>query len=142
MKVYVAASSQHATQAARFMREIRQAGHEITYDWTVDVLKFGAGDPKEVPEDVMRKAAENDRRGVRECHLFILLWSPMAYGALMELGMAMERRKRIWIIGESEPGPGSVRFSVFWLLPDIQFEIKYGWEAIQELEHGDAFHAI
>lgn len=138
MKIYVAASSSKSlNRAEELIRSIRRMPqHSITYDWTKDVRKFGVGDPKLIPEAQLIKAATNDRQGVRDCDLFILIWHPEVFGAVMELGMAMEQAKPIWIIGETERGLAhSIRFSVFYFLPDCKAEFKYPFEVIQELEH-------
>lgn len=129
MKVYVAASSLNWGLARGMMKHVIAAGHEITYDWTQDVEKFGGDDPRKVPHEVMLRAATNDRQGVIDCDLFILMWSDLCFGAIVETGMALALHKQVWIIGDSE----EIRFNVFWYLPEVRF--VYGWEIVQELEH-------
>lgn len=131
-KVYVAASSKKWATARLMMNTFRMHGYEITYDWTVDVEKYGPGSPDETPQEVMKNAAQNDLIGVVDAEVFVLLWTPEVYGAMVELGAALaSNTRRIIIVPESTFKP---RFSVFFSLAPI--ETMAGWELIHIIKHG------
>lgn len=130
MDIYIAASSRDVKTADALMQHARAEGHTITHDWTPNVYKYGRGQQGLVPGQVMKDAAYLDREGVRDCDLFILLWSDYLLGGLIELGIALELDTPVWIVKTGLTAP---RFSVFYLMPDNHAEMKSWTEAIEDL---------
>lgn len=93
MKVYVAGSSSELDRVRAVMAALREAGHEITHDWTEDVLaarEAGHASDATVDDAHADKCAARDLRGIREADAFILLRrEPASFGASFEAGYAL-----------------------------------------------------
>lgn len=83
MKIYVA--SNEVSRAKHVMEELIKAGHEITFDWTLDI-------ENEVQE---QGKALKEREAVRDCDVLVYLWKENQESARFEAGMAMGLRKSI-----------------------------------------------
>jgi hypothetical protein len=84
-KIYVA--SNEVSRAKKIMNELIQAGHVITFDWTIDIEK----------EQEQGKAEKPllEREAIRECDVLVYLWKENQESARFEAGMAMGLRKTI-----------------------------------------------
>ena len=87
MKIYVAGASSEMALIETLMRRLREAGHTITHDWTVDVRNAGSASPD---DSVVRKtAARKDLRGIAESDVTWLVKpaeTSTSTGAWVELG--------------------------------------------------------
>jgi hypothetical protein len=102
MEIYVAASSKEVERAKFVMNKLRELGHEITHDWTVEVEKYKDTIPS---DEILLKCAENDYQGVTTCDYLVLL-SPKdqnsTIGAWVELGIALGLSTDILISGNAD----------------------------------------
>jgi nucleoside 2-deoxyribosyltransferase len=109
MKIYVASKWEEKDRVQELMALLREAGHEITYDWT----QCGTYN---------RTQAIHDLRGVADADVFVGVFEkdvPYA-GALVELGIALALGKPIYIFGDA---PVLAR-CIFLEYPGIQFGIS------------------
>ena len=90
MKIYVAAKWEDKDRAQEVQRLLRDAGHTITYDWTVNEEECGA-------------QVENDIDGVRGADAFVGIFEQdLKYaGALMEFGAALAMNIPVYILGSA-----------------------------------------
>jgi len=95
MKIYIAGKYQEREFISRMMDTLRDAGHEITTEWTSHEYA--------TPE-IHASYAVDDIRGVQECDIYIgIFLNEHRYrGALCELGAALALGKPCWILGHAE----------------------------------------
>lgn len=107
MRVYVASKFEN-TLAVQVMHQVlREAGHEITHDWTVEDLAA------ENDVNLALECAIDDVEGVENADAVVLLMHPNMKGAWVEVGIALARFIPIIIVG----GP---RFEcIFERLPSV-----------------------
>jgi hypothetical protein len=92
-KIYVAGASAQIELIEIFIAKLKEAGWEITFDWTVKVREVGNASPDD--PDVRRDAALADLDGVRRAKVLWLVQpdaTSTSTGAWVELGSALERR--------------------------------------------------
>jgi hypothetical protein len=132
MRIYTAANFALYERVRAFNQALRDAGHEITHDWSIGPEFDESGHPrikveKEIPLDEQRRHAILDREGVLSADVVIFLadeGSP--FGAVLEVGMAMganylidryqDRRVdpiKVWVLAPR-------RWSIFYTLPGVQ----------------------
>ncbi len=99
MKIYVASKYQERVHIKWLMRLLREAGHEITVDWTDHELY-----PADSPIRKMAEFALVDVKGVQECDVFIGVFLVKHHyrGALVEFGIALGGNKPCLILGTAE----------------------------------------
>ncbi len=85
LKIYVA--SNEVARARKVMEELINAGHVITFDWTIDIEKGNEQDK------IGKPLIERD--AVRECDVLVYLWKEDQESARFEAGMAMGLRKKV-----------------------------------------------
>jgi len=97
MKFYVAGKWEEREAIRRLQNELRNLGHEITKDWTVDEEDAPGYPVINVVEDV---------RGAKVADAYVGLFvnSHNYRGALVEMGVALGNRKRVYIIGHGIDG--------------------------------------
>ena len=89
MKVYIAASSKEFQRARSAMQAARDAGHEITHDWTQDLAAVGCAQGYNLPSDRRREIAERDLAAIRAADaLWLLIPEGASAGAWSEWGFA------------------------------------------------------
>lgn len=86
--IYVAGASKELDRVRRVMARLREAGHEITFDWTEEVAKYGS-----IPTDpaIAAAASDKDMEAIQGANLFIFLHPAPGVetkGAWYELGYA------------------------------------------------------
>ncbi len=111
-RIYVAAKSspEELERAVRVMRALRAAGHEVTYDWTRDVLT-----DRVAPFDLAarKRAAWSDLMGVASADVVIILWHPELRGALVELGAALAGGVAdIVVLGAKDEGAPNIFYTL------------------------------
>ncbi len=99
-KIYVA--SNEVPRAKEVMRALVQAGHTITFDWTIDI---------ENQEGKAEKALV-EREAVRDCDILVYLWKANQESARFEAGMAMGLRKPVIVSAENHN-------AWFFALPEV-----------------------
>lgn len=88
MKIYVIGSTHEIERTRAIMAALREAGHEITHDWTVNVERLGAT-PQD--EDQALADARADAAGIRAAEHVVFLVSPdrPQRGGHVEMGIAL-----------------------------------------------------
>src|SRR3989344_5964569 len=99
MRIYVA--GKNIERARSVMKDLHDAGHEITFDWLTDI---------ENEKDPVGKAAL-ERKGVQEADALVYLWEHDQESARYEAGMAMGLQKTVIVSGSHE--------SFFFSLPEV-----------------------
>lgn len=95
IKFYIATKLEN-WQAHNWLRDrLLDAGHEITYDWTVHgpVYSKGLGE--------VCLVAHKEAKGVRDADIVIMLW-PGGRGTHVELGMALAHGKPVFFVSDVE----------------------------------------
>lgn len=95
-KIYIASGLKNAERAKEYMGLFREAGWEITYDWTVhgSVLHRGV--------EVMRETARNEVFGVLEADILLVVL-PGGRGTHVELGVAIGRGTPVLLVPSIDP---------------------------------------
>lgn len=90
MKIYVATKWEEAPRAQEVMRQLKEAGHTITYDWT-----------RQEQESTSQAIA--DWEGVMSADALVLIVEKKLYykGAWVEFGLAAARQIPIYVIGHA-----------------------------------------
>lgn len=101
MKIYVA--SNEVDRAKKVMGALVEAGHTITFDWTIDI---GPEDQEEKPVKALK-----EREAVRDCDVLVYLWKNKQESVRFEAGMAMGLRKKIVAVTDHE--------AWFFSLPEV-----------------------
>lgn len=112
-KLYVAGKFEDYLKVRALQEYAEGMGHTITFDWTQEAEAILT---RSVPwsrskEDQIQNAM-NDKLGVQDCHALFALYNQKAYGTLIEIGMAIQQDKPVYLIGDW-------RYSVFWHLPNV-----------------------
>ncbi len=89
--IYVGSSLLNHQRVRQIQQRFRNAGVEITYDWTTRGQIFD--------EETLAEVGQEEERGVRDCTLFFML-HPARNGTHCELGMARVLDKHIVILEE------------------------------------------
>lgn len=90
MKLYVATRWENRRYARMMMFKLVEAGHTITYDWTLN-------------EEASTATAQRDLQGVREADALVLLADlPNMMGAWVEFGAAAIRGIPIYVAGNAD----------------------------------------
>ncbi len=100
-KIYVA--SNEVDRARKVMEALVEAGHTITFDWTIDI---GPEDQEEKPIKALK-----EREAVRRCDVLVYLWKENQESARFEAGMAMGLRKKIVVVTNHD--------AWFFALPEV-----------------------
>lgn len=111
MKVYVGAKFEEKGNAREAQAALRALGHEITFDWTVEDDSGLSGDEREL---YWRACGANDVDGVRRADAVLLLNHPLAFGTMVEFGLALAWGKPIFLVG------ADIRNTVFFWVPGIR----------------------
>ena len=90
MNVYVAAKFEEKDLAKRAMEKLCQAGHVITYNWTLH-------DDTDDPEELAREA-RNDAAGVLSADLLVFFPHEQSKGGWFEAGIAWAKGIPIFIV--------------------------------------------
>lgn len=94
MRIYVAGSWLEKPRIQEIMRELRDAGHGITFDWTENHDK---------QRSLCGIDAEMDMDGVRRCQAFVGVFEEdhKYQGALLEMGAALVQNKPVFLLGHA-----------------------------------------
>jgi hypothetical protein len=85
MKIFVSGKVGHENDAQRAMTLLRNAGHEITFDWTtIPHLK-----PYDQNVRASREAALSEARAVKQSDLVVIITHPQGVGMFVEMGIAI-----------------------------------------------------
>jgi NADH dehydrogenase/NADH:ubiquinone oxidoreductase subunit G len=123
-KIYVAASFEQAHSVKKAYEVLRNAGHEIAYDWT-DHRATANIESDEEREALRRQYAQEDVAGVENATVYILLLGDRAStGAHIELGIALGARKRIFIVTKNPTDQLFYRHPRVEIVPSLQAVIK------------------
>ncbi len=96
MGVYVAGKFEEVAAVRAAQAALQDAGFGITHDWT------GESSAGKSPEEIgpfLEICAENDYVGVTEADAVLLLNHDRAFGAMVEMGMAIARGIPVFVVG-------------------------------------------
>ena len=118
MRLYIATKWENRKAAKRFMEDMENQGHVITYNWTIS-------------EQASEEQAIKDLAGVINCDALVFL-AEEEYpytGALIEVGAAMGLGKPVYVIGSA-----SVTRTLFFKHPLVRHGVD---TFIEEVLHGE-----
>jgi nucleoside 2-deoxyribosyltransferase len=96
MKFYIASSFDYKEEVKKIVQFLKEHSHSITTDWTNHKpLK-----PYSKNKELSKEYVIEDIKGVEECDVFILLSDKKGSGMYIELGVAMELKKNIFVVGK------------------------------------------
>lgn len=93
MKIYVASSLRNIDKVRQIQQKFRDAGHNITYDWTTHGQVYSS--------EELRKYGEAEKQGVLDCDVFFMV-HPARAGSHVEFGYA-ELSGKLMIMLVEEP---------------------------------------
>jgi nucleoside 2-deoxyribosyltransferase len=104
VKFYVAGKTHDMELVREVQAMAREAGHEITWDWT-QIVEITGPDVTEIDRksnaEEQRGHAESDVQGVRDCDvLIVVLRDERIVGTLIETGVQLGKDGPIWVLGE------------------------------------------
>lgn len=104
---YIASAFDNRHKVAAIIKLLREMGHSITHDWTVQEVAY---------THHAAKHAQEDMDGVVACTDFVALFDEPLHplNTYVELGMALGLGKRIYVIGNFD------KDCIFSKLPGIQ----------------------
>lgn len=117
MRVYVAGRTNNLDEVRAVQDVVRASAGVITHDWTQVVEEVGnyRDEGTEPPHPgFLRICANQDRDGVLNADLVVVVCSRGLNGTLIEMGMALAWKKPVWVINEPE------RESVFFYMDDVE----------------------
>ena len=94
MKFYIATHLENTMEHNLCRDLLRQLGHEITYDWTVNPYE-------PVEESKLSETAELEVNGVKEAD-YVVVILPGGIGTHVELGAALTLGKDVLLVAEEE----------------------------------------
>jgi nucleoside 2-deoxyribosyltransferase len=115
MKVYVASSFYRKNDVRAIHRVLREAGHEVTEDWTA---ADAAGLEGVALANYLRRGAEADIRGVLTADVLVILHDDRGRGMATEFGVALAREIPVIVIGAHSPSDYEMK-NVFYHLCEI-----------------------
>lgn len=123
--IYVAGASAELDLVRGYIARLRDAGHEITFDWTGEVAQWGSS-AAALTEEQRRGLAKKDIDAIMAAEVFwLLVPSAVTQGAWIELGVALTRARLRGVEEVGFVGPVVVSGSdacIFTLLADKRFE--------------------
>ncbi len=110
MKIYVAGKWEEKVQVREVMKQLMDAGHTITHDWTIAELN---GIPN-------TEQALADKKGVMVADALVCVFEKdLRYsGALTEFGIAVAKGIPIYFLGHACDG------NIFSVLPEVHYGIN------------------
>lgn len=99
MKVYVAGKD--LDRAGTIIKQLKDAGHTITYDWVAKIHDTS---------DMVKKAYD-EKEAIRNCDALVYLWEEVQESARYEAGMAMGLNKVVIVSGKDS--------AHFFTLPNV-----------------------
>lgn len=116
MRIYVASKFENVDEVRFYQRELKKAGHTITFDWTsYNDTPLQEKGLETALAAYRQKCALLDMEGVRSADALVLIPCPEmgGWGRYAEFGAAAILRKDIIVVGEC-------RESVFLYLPCVR----------------------
>ena len=96
MGVYVAGKFEEVAAVRAAQAALQDAGFRITHDWTGEST---AGKSPEEVEPFLTVCAENDFVGVVDADAVLVLNHDRAFGAMVEMGIAIARGIPVFVVG-------------------------------------------
>lgn len=136
--IYVAGASKELDRARRVMAMLREAGHEITCDWTEPVSKYGSI-PRTTGDAV--RAIDEDLLGIQDAEVFVFLHPAPGVpttGAWFELGYAAASLSNHIIIAyENRETRYQTPVCLFTMSPDMAEDKVYDADILRRLSELD-----
>jgi hypothetical protein len=128
MRIYVAGRVGRYLRVRALIDDLRDAGHEITHDWTRNEGFCEDGHPlstndQSIPPDRQARIASDDITGCAAAELIVVIADEPLCGALIEIGVALANDVPVWICAPW-------RWTVFWSHPlvrilDSEAEVRW-----------------
>jgi nucleoside 2-deoxyribosyltransferase len=123
MKIYVCGGSAELAVVSAWMDALRDAGHEITHDWTEVVRAEGEGNPRDATHAQRSAWAEADLQGIGTADLvWGILPTTSSFGCAFELGYAVALGKQVIVSGDWRRSIFSCRALLRFETHNIAFE--------------------
>lgn len=113
MRVYVGAKFENKDEVRRAHKMLREAGHEVTYDWTPHSAEGVTGAALITK---FQKEATEDALGVLNAEAMIFLHNPNCQGGFIELGMAIAAGAIVVVVAGR---PTARQFPIFYFHPAV-----------------------
>jgi hypothetical protein len=98
MKFFVSGKIGDEDNVKKAMQALRDAGHEITFDWTtIDHLR-----PYDINSSASREAAIKESRGVLDADVLVIFAHERGVGMYVELGIAIGAGMPIRVVTNTE----------------------------------------
>ena len=108
MKFYCAGKFEERKQVRELQEALKEKGHEISHDWTACEVSDVGYPAKHAIEDIW---------GIANCDCYVGIFiKPLRYeGTLIEMGAALIKGKKVYVIGRSNTShflghPNVIRF--------------------------------
>lgn len=106
--MYVAAKFEEAARAREAMAKLKEAGIEITHDWTGEDAEKMAGPEG---EKYKTECATSDYKGVKRANAVLVINHDRLFGGAAEMGMALAWGKKVFVVDSK------TRYNIFFSLP-------------------------
>jgi nucleoside 2-deoxyribosyltransferase len=113
--VYVAGKFEDKEQIREVQRKFREAGFEISHDWTTE---DGTGMEGAELDTYMAQCAKNDFFGVLQADFVVIMNHAKAFGTMTEMGLALAWGKPVYVVG------APIRDNIFFHLSLEEFGIQ------------------
>ncbi|TFE00860.1 nucleoside 2-deoxyribosyltransferase [Jeotgalibacillus sp. R-1-5s-1] len=111
MKFYIASGFQNKHAVQHVSQSLKTNGWIHTYDWTKN--------ERASSYDMLREIGELERDAVLAADLLIVLL-PGGKGTLIEMGLALAQRKKIYLVAPDERAWDFDQTSTFYHLPEVE----------------------
>ena len=127
MKFYIASSLANYEQVRELSRLLKEAGWELTYDWTTHCQA------EETDAETLRSIGERECEGIKQSDIVILL-TPRGRGTHTEFGMAIALDKKVCICHHDDAYfRCDENTSAFYWLPQVKRLVGNTQEIASEL---------
>lgn len=129
MRIYVAGASAEILRAEAFVKRLRDAGFEITFDWPAMIRSVGSANGG-LTDDQRNDASYHALAGVDECDVLVLLVPSVASsGCWLETGYAFGSQRDIIYVGDPERTIFSALTRHVVATDDQAFDLLVEWKA-------------
>jgi nucleoside 2-deoxyribosyltransferase len=102
MKVYVATSLQNKTEARALMEILREAGHVVTHDWTLEEVQPDWSE--QYAADYLQRCGAQDFAGVVKADALVLINHEASRDAMAEFGIALGKGIPVFVLHAERRG--------------------------------------
>lgn len=111
LRVYVATKFENQEIVRKAFELLRSAGHEITHDWTTEVVGDRTGEYRKI---FLEECAIKDCNGVADADVILVINYPGGCGMFTELGLGLAYGALIVVVDGDKPP-----YNIFYNLPEV-----------------------